>query len=255
MEVRSIYKYARISQLKARDVAREIQGLPASAALDTLNFTPRKAAAIIVKTLKSAIANAENNHDLDVTTLVVKEATVGKGPSFRRFKARARGSASPIRKPTSHISIILTDEIEIPEPRKRSTGTSKRKASKPTSPNRQSPTKAEVVAPRQVDKDETPETETDESPKAENTAEATAETEVQAAEPESEEATATAEAEEATATDEAEEAAGTDEAQAASEGEEPEAASEPEAEAPPKKRPPKLAKLKTPPPPKEDAEN
>ncbi len=64
MEVRSIYKTARVSPKKARDVAREIQGLPVSDALNALTFTPRKAAFLIGKTLKSAIANAENNHEL-----------------------------------------------------------------------------------------------------------------------------------------------------------------------------------------------
>ena len=115
MEVRSVYKYARISPKKARDVAREIQGLPVSDALDTLNFTPKKAAFLIGKTLKSAVANAENNHDLAADSLHVKEANISDGPSFRRFKPRARGSASAIRKRTSHIYIILTDEVEAEE--------------------------------------------------------------------------------------------------------------------------------------------
>ena len=115
MEVRSVYKYARISPKKARDVAREIQGLPVSDAIDTLNFTPKKAAFLIGKTLKSAVANAENNHDLAADSLHVKEANVSEGPSFRRFKPRARGSASAIRKRTSHIYIILTDEVEVEE--------------------------------------------------------------------------------------------------------------------------------------------
>lgn len=113
MEVRSVYKYARISSKKARDVAREIQGLPVSDAIDTLNFTPKKAAFLIGKTLKSAVANAENNHDLAADSLHVKEANVCEGPSFRRFKPRARGSASAIKKRTSHIYIILTDEVEV----------------------------------------------------------------------------------------------------------------------------------------------
>jgi large subunit ribosomal protein L22 len=117
MEVKSLYKYARVSPLKARDVAREIQGLPVSAALDILNFTPRKAAFLIGKTLKSAIANAENNHELDIESLVVKEATATDGPSFRRFKARARGSGAPIKRRTSHLQIILSDEIEIAPPK------------------------------------------------------------------------------------------------------------------------------------------
>ena len=110
MEVRSVYKYARISPKKARDVAREIQGLPVSEAIDALNFTPKKAAFLIGKTLKSAVANAENNHDLAADSLHIKEANICDGPSFRRFKPRARGSASAIKKRTSHIYIILTDD-------------------------------------------------------------------------------------------------------------------------------------------------
>jgi large subunit ribosomal protein L22 len=110
MEVRSIYKYARISPFKVREVTREIQGLPVSAALDVLAFTPKKAAFLINKTLKSAIANAENNANLKADGLVVKEAVVGEGPTFKRMKTRARGSGSQILKRTAHIRIVLTDE-------------------------------------------------------------------------------------------------------------------------------------------------
>src|SRR3954452_7458523 len=113
MEVRSTYKYARISPFKVREVTREIQGLPVSAALDVLAFTPKKAAFLISKTLKSAVANAENNANLKVDGLVIKEAVVGEGPSFKRIMARARGSASRIIKRTSHIRIVLSDEIPI----------------------------------------------------------------------------------------------------------------------------------------------
>lgn len=113
MEVRSTFKYARISPFKAREVTREIQGLPVSAALDLLAFTPKKAAFLIGKTLKSAIANAENNANLKPDGLVVKEAIVGEGPTLKRIMARARGSASGILKRTSHIRIVLSDEIPI----------------------------------------------------------------------------------------------------------------------------------------------
>src|ERR1700739_20750 len=113
MEVRSTYKYARISAFKVREVTREIQGLPVSAALDVLTFTPKKAAFLIAKTLKSAIANAENNANLKIGGLVIKEAVVGEGPTLKRIMARARGSASPILKRTSHIRIVLSDEIPI----------------------------------------------------------------------------------------------------------------------------------------------
>src|SRR6202790_4044676 len=113
MEVRSIYRYARISPFKVREVTREIQGLPVSAALDVLSFTPKKAAVLIGKTLKSAVANAANNANLKVEGLVVKEAVVGEGPTMKRMMARARGSGSRILKRTSHIRIVLTDEITI----------------------------------------------------------------------------------------------------------------------------------------------
>jgi len=113
MEVRSTYRYAKISAFKAREVTRAIQGLPVSAALDLVAFSPKKAAVLISKTLKSAVANAENNANLRVEGLVVKEATVGEGPTMKRMMTRARGSGSTIRKRSSHIRIILTDEIEI----------------------------------------------------------------------------------------------------------------------------------------------
>lgn len=113
MEVRSIYKYARISPFKVREVTREIQGLSVSAALDVLAFTPKKAAFLINKTLKSAIANAENNANLKADGLVVKEAVVGEGPTFKRMKTRARGSGSQVLKRTSHIRIVLTDDVAI----------------------------------------------------------------------------------------------------------------------------------------------
>lgn len=119
MDVTSTTKYAHVSAKKARDVAREIQGLPVSDALDTLTFTPRKSAHLIGKTLKSAIANAENNHELSADDLIVKSATVTEGPSQRRFKPRARGSAGAIIRRTSHINIILSDEYEAPEEKNR----------------------------------------------------------------------------------------------------------------------------------------
>ncbi len=110
MQVTSTYRFARISAFKAREVTREIQGHSASDALDLLTFSPKKAAVLVKKTLKSAIANAENNAQMQVNTLLVKEAVVGEGPTFKRFRARARGSASPLRKRTSHIRIVLSDD-------------------------------------------------------------------------------------------------------------------------------------------------
>src|ERR1700761_5910436 len=131
MQIRAIYRGAHISAFKCREVTREIQGLPVAQALDILTFTPRKAARLVEKTLKSAIANAENNNDLRAERLVVKEAVVGEAATIKRFQPKARGSAGPIRKRTSHIRIILTDEIEITPKRQPKKAANKSKASKP----------------------------------------------------------------------------------------------------------------------------
>jgi large subunit ribosomal protein L22 len=133
MQVRSTYRFARISAFKAREVTREIQGLPASDALNLLRFVPKKAAGLVRKTLASAVANAENNNNLNVENLVIQEAVVGEGPTAKRFQPKARGSAGPIRKRTSHIRIILTDEIEIKRREQRDRKKSKKSSStKPT---------------------------------------------------------------------------------------------------------------------------
>src|SRR3954453_20268835 len=134
MQVRATYRYAKISAFKVREVTRAIQGLPVSGALDLLAFSPKKAAGLIAKTLKSAVANAENNANLRVDGLVVKEATVGEGPTMKRLMTRARGSGSQILKRSSHIRIILTDEIEIEtrEQRKAAQKRAKKKAAADT---------------------------------------------------------------------------------------------------------------------------
>jgi large subunit ribosomal protein L22 len=112
MEVKSTTKYVRLSPKKARDVARAIQGLPAASAMDILKFTPKKAAQLISKTLKTAMADAEHNFSLNAESLTIKEATIGIGPALKRHKPRAKGSAGAIRRPTSHIFITLTDEAK-----------------------------------------------------------------------------------------------------------------------------------------------
>jgi large subunit ribosomal protein L22 len=109
MEVSATTKYVRMSPTKARDLANEIKGLPVADALRITEFNARKAALQIGKTLKSAIANAENNEGLSVESLVVKNAIVDGGPMQKRFRPRARGMASPIQKKTSHVTVILTD--------------------------------------------------------------------------------------------------------------------------------------------------
>jgi large subunit ribosomal protein L22 len=113
MQVIAIHRYAHISAFKAREVTREIQGLPAVDALQQLDFIPKKAAPLIAKTLKSAIANAEHNNNLRAELLVIQEAVIGEAPTIKRIRPKARGSAGPIRKRNSHIRIVLTDEIPI----------------------------------------------------------------------------------------------------------------------------------------------
>lgn len=152
MQVKSIHKYARISAFKAREVTRSIQGLPATDAMNMLRFVPRKAARLVEQTLASAIANAENNNNLAAETLVVQEAVVGEGPTFKRFRPKARGSAGPIHKRTSHIRIILTDEIEIKrredQPRKKKSKKTEAKAApKKKSLPAENKAAAEVAAP------------------------------------------------------------------------------------------------------------
>jgi large subunit ribosomal protein L22 len=113
MQVIATHRYARISAFKAREVTREIQGLPAVDALQQLGFIPKKAAPLIAKTLKSAIANAEHNNNIRPELLVIKEAVIGEAPTIKRVRPKARGSAGPIRKRNSHIRIVLTDEVPI----------------------------------------------------------------------------------------------------------------------------------------------
>jgi large subunit ribosomal protein L22 len=107
MEVRSTYKYARISSQKARQVTRAITGMPVSQALSVLDFTPKKAAFLVSKVLRSAIANATNNHELDAEEMIVASAVATPGPALKRIMPRARGSAAPIKKRMTHITVIL----------------------------------------------------------------------------------------------------------------------------------------------------
>ena len=110
MDVKSLTKYARISSMKARQIGKEIQGLSVSDALGLLQVTPRKAAHLFNKTLKSAVANAEHNHDISVDRLRVKVAVATTGPVQKRIKPMARGSAGSIRKPTAHLLVVVSDD-------------------------------------------------------------------------------------------------------------------------------------------------
>jgi large subunit ribosomal protein L22 len=108
----------RQSPRKVRLLADAVRGKKASVALTNLSFVPKRASAAFIKLLKSAIANAKNNHDLALETLVVKEVSVNGGAILYRRMPRARGSAAPIRKRTSHVKIVLESRTE--EPKKKS---------------------------------------------------------------------------------------------------------------------------------------
>src|SRR5262245_37142164 len=110
MQVHAITKNVRMSAQKMREVVRQIQGLPALQAQAVLAVIPRKSARVVAKTLKSAIANAENNNNARPETLRVKEAVAGTATSYKRFIPKARGSAGPIIKRNCHVKITVSDE-------------------------------------------------------------------------------------------------------------------------------------------------
>jgi large subunit ribosomal protein L22 len=109
MEARAVVKYVRVSPQKARLVADMIRGKKAEDAERILAFTNKKSAAVVKKVLKSAVANATQNSNIDEKILYVKEIYVGQGPSLKRWRARAQGRAASIKKRTSHISVILDE--------------------------------------------------------------------------------------------------------------------------------------------------
>ncbi|MEC8014294.1 MAG: 50S ribosomal protein L22 [Verrucomicrobiota bacterium] len=111
MKIKSYSKYMRISPKKAREVARILPGKKAAEAVEILKYIPRKAARMFDKTLKSAMANAENNSNLSADDLYIWEAIVDEGPALKRFRPCARGSAHPYKKRMSHLRITLTDEV------------------------------------------------------------------------------------------------------------------------------------------------
>jgi len=111
-EAKAIARNLRVSPQKLNEVATMIRGQSASKALASLSFSRRRIAGDVKKTLQSAIANAENNHSLDVDRLVVREAYVGKGLVMKRFHARARGRGARILKPFSHLTIVVAEKEE-----------------------------------------------------------------------------------------------------------------------------------------------
>ena len=111
-EAMAFSKYVRTSPQKLNLVAETIRGLSAEKALTDLEFSPKRVAQHVRKVLESAVANAENNHNLDIDRLYVSEATVGKTLVMKRFRARARGRVGRIKKPMSNITIKVRERVE-----------------------------------------------------------------------------------------------------------------------------------------------
>lgn len=109
MEVRSITRQVRMAPRKARLVADLIRGKQVEDALSLLRFSQKKAAHVFAKTLQAAIANATDLQNVDPDVLYVKQATVDGGATFRRFRPRAHGRATPIRKRTSHFTVVVDE--------------------------------------------------------------------------------------------------------------------------------------------------
>ena len=100
----------RISPTKLTYVANSIVNMKVSSAINQLKFSPKRISGTVLKVLNAAVANAENNKQLDIDKLFVKEAFVDEGPTMRRFRAGAMGRVKRIRKRSSHLTIVLTDE-------------------------------------------------------------------------------------------------------------------------------------------------
>ncbi len=112
MQVKSVAKTVRVPARKARLVLDEIRGLDVDHAAAVLQYTPNSASEIIAKVLKSAVANATNNHQLDESKLYVSACFADEGITMKRFRPRAKGSASPIMKRTSHITVVVAEHNE-----------------------------------------------------------------------------------------------------------------------------------------------
>lgn len=110
MEVKAVAKHVRISPQKVRKIVGAIKGKRVESGLSSLKFMPQKASGIVEKILKSAVANADHNNNMDVDSLIVKNIIVDSGPTLKRFRPRARGRGARILKRTSHITVIVADE-------------------------------------------------------------------------------------------------------------------------------------------------
>jgi large subunit ribosomal protein L22 len=112
MQAKAITKYIRISPYKVRLVIDVVRGKPVDEALSILRYMPQKAAREVARTVKSAAANAENNFDMDPADLKIHTIFADQGPALRRYMPRARGRVDMMRKPTTHITVIVDDGQE-----------------------------------------------------------------------------------------------------------------------------------------------
>ncbi|WP_207681460.1 50S ribosomal protein L22 [Desulfonema magnum] len=110
MEFKAVARYVRISPQKVRKLVDALKGEPVEEGLAMLKFMPQKAAGIVRKIVQSAVANAEQNANIDVDSLVIHNIIADQGPMLKRFRARARGRGTRILKRTSHITVILAEE-------------------------------------------------------------------------------------------------------------------------------------------------
>ncbi len=110
MEIRAVSKYVRISPQKVRTLIGAVKGKPVETGLNMLKFMPQKAAKILEKTVRSAVANADQKSDIDVDALIIRNIVADQGPVLKRFRARARGRGARILKRTAHITVILAEE-------------------------------------------------------------------------------------------------------------------------------------------------
>jgi large subunit ribosomal protein L22 len=113
MEVKASAKYMRIAPRKVHKVLGAVKGKPVETALNALKFMPQKAAGILEKVIRSAVANADQHPDIDIDLLVVRNVVADQGPTLKRWRARARGRATQILKRTSHITVILDEESSV----------------------------------------------------------------------------------------------------------------------------------------------
>jgi len=110
MEIKAVSKHQRISPQKVQKLVQAVKGKPVEVGINSLKFMPQKAAGLMNKVIRSAVANADQKEGIDVDTLVIKNILVDQGPTLKRFKARARGRGTRILKRSAHITVILAED-------------------------------------------------------------------------------------------------------------------------------------------------